>query len=80
MMTTSEEIHFYKPISLASPYDTILEHSLLGILHLVVVGIRLVLSLVAYKPMLKCSLVGRRTIGHHSPISLVHLTLAKHIA
>ena len=80
MVATREQVHLHEPIAFAPSYKAVFQHCLLGVLHLVVVGIRLVLLLVAHEPVFKRALVLGRPVGYHRPVCLVHLALAKHVA
>ena len=80
MVATREQVHLHEPIAFAPSNKAVFQHCLLGAFYLVVVGIRLVLFLVAHEPVFKRALVLGRPVGHHRPVCLVHLALAKHVA
>ena len=79
MMTSCLQIHFQQIIIVGTSNDPIIEFCPFGTRHFLVVGIRLVLLLIAYEPMNKCSLWFCRTVLRDGPIGLMYLPLGKHL-
>ena len=84
-MATRHQVDLQQGITLRQAYLPELQHRLLAVRHLVVVGIRLILLLIARQPMLqrlpRISSHFSFLISHFydSPVRLMHLAVAEHL-
>src|SRR5574344_1471038 len=66
-------------VCVARGYEPVVEHRLLRVFHLVIVGVALVLLLVAHYPTDERGGVSLRLVLHYGPVCLVHLAPAEHL-
>ena len=60
-------------------YQLIIENSLLGVFHLLVVSIRFVLFFITHQIVNQFPFFGRRTLLYNGPVGFLLLTVAEHI-
>ena len=60
-------------------YQLIIDNSLLGVFHLLVVSIRFVLFFITHQIVNQFPFFGRRTLLYNGPVGFLHLTVAEHI-
>ena len=72
------EIHLDEIVVVGMADDFVVEDGFLAVGHLMIVGIRLVLLLIAHEPMGQRTFRLRRHVLDNRPILLLHFTVCKH--
>ena len=89
-MTARQQLHLQQRVALRATYRAIAQHGMLRTGHLMVVGVRLVLLLVAHQPVLQLVPLAVHDSpssvaaalgwgGHDGPVGLVHLAQPEHV-
>ena len=79
VMPSCEQFYLDEVVTLGMIQHLIMQFSLLGVGHLLLIGVALILSFIAHDPMFEVALKGLRAICGDRPIGLVHLPFPKHL-